>query len=65
MSETGEISTHFVDEVIEGVGRTNGRHIFVFDFVVFVVEVPPRFGRLALVVVCLDTCDVDVESRLR
>ena len=61
MAETGEISAHFVAEDIAGLGRANGRQIFV---VVFAVEDPPRCGLLALVVVCLDTCDIDVDSML-
>ena len=59
VAEIGEISTHLVEVV--AVGCTNGRQILVL---VFVVEVPLRCGLLALVVVCLDTCDAVVDSKL-
>ena len=58
MVEIGEISAHLA---VVAVGRTNGRQILV---VVFVVEVPLRCGLLALVVVCFEICDADVDSKL-
>ena len=57
--EIGEISTHLA---VVAMGKTNGRQILV---VVFVVEVPLRCGFLALVVVCFDICDADVDSKLK